>query len=265
MSLTTKTYNLAPMGPRRWSRTSREGNRRAISPRRVSASGVKDRCLTHHCAFSRDLSNTPRISASSPSNWTVRTDRSRPRRRSDMLALVGEAKQNSGKPRPQIIHCERKWFEGIGGGAVNMGEPRISASRRVGHAAERGKRGAEIEADCHVVGVALQPMTDVTLYAAGKLISTGHLPRGSMRVNQPGLPRRGIFRGAYDVLHLHVPNAIMVEYASSKCGHARSAPLIAERPTVDPVIERLARSLIHAEELGGAFGQSYADGISLDR
>lgn len=40
-------------------------------------------------------------------------------------------------------------------------------------------------------------------------------------------------------------------------------PLIAERPTVDPVIERLARSLIHAEELGGALGQSYADGISL--
>ena len=180
-----------------------------------------------------------------------------------MLALVGEAKQNSGKPRPQIIHCERKWFEGIGGGAVNMGEPRISASRWVGHAAERCEQEAEIEADCHVVGVALQPMTDVTLYAAGKLISTGHLPRGSMRVNQPGLPRRGIFRGAYDVLHLHVPNAIMVEYANSECGHARSAPLIAERPTVDPVIERLARSLIHAEELGGAFGQSYADGISL--
>jgi transcriptional regulator GlxA family with amidase domain len=29
------------------------------------------------------------------------------------------------------------------------------------------------------------------------------------------------------------------------------------------VIERLAGALIHAEELGGAFGQSYADGISL--
>ena len=43
----------------------------------------------------------------------------------------------------------------------------------------------------------------------------------------------------------------------------RPAPLISDRPIVDPVIERLARALNHAEELGGAFGQSYADGISL--
>jgi AraC family transcriptional regulator len=180
-----------------------------------------------------------------------------------MLALAGEAKRNSGEPRPQIIHRERKWFEGAAGGAINIGGSRISASRWVGHAAEPCEQESEIEADCHVIGVALRPKMDVTLFAAGKLINTGHLPRGSMRVNEPGLPMRGIFRGPYDVLHLHVPNAVVVEYASSESGHARSAPLIAERPTVDPVIERLARSLIHAEELGGAFGQSYADGISL--
>jgi AraC-like DNA-binding protein len=180
-----------------------------------------------------------------------------------MLAMVGEANRNPGEPGSQIIHRERKWFEGSAGGAVSIGEPRISASRWVGHAAEWCEQESEIETDCHVIGVALQPLTDVTLFAAGKLISTGHLPRGSMRVNEPGLPRRGIFRGAYDVLHLHVPNAVMAEYATSEYGHARSAPLIAERPTVDRVIERLARSLIHAEELGGAFGQSYADGISL--
>jgi hypothetical protein len=138
--------------------------------------------------------------------------------------LAGDAKRNSGEPRPQIIHRERKWFEGAPGGAINIGGSRISASRWVGHAAEPCEQESEIEADCHVIGVALRPMTDVTLFAAGKLISTGHMPRGSMRVNEPGLPMRGIFRGAYDVLHLHVPNAIIVEYASSESGHARSAP-----------------------------------------
>jgi AraC-like DNA-binding protein len=178
-----------------------------------------------------------------------------------MLALAGEANQNSGEPCTHIIHRERKWFEGAGGG--NMGEPRISASRWVGHATERYEQESEIEADCHVVGVTLQPMAEVTLFAAGKLISTGHLPRGSMRVNEPGLTRRGIFRGAYDVLHLHVPNVVVAEYATSECCKARSAPLIAERPTIDPVIERLGRSLMHAEALGGPFGHSYADGISL--
>ncbi len=84
-----------------------------------------------------------------------------------------------------------------------------------------------------------------------------------MRVNEPRLSTRAIFRGAYDVLHLHVPNAMIAEYANSVCAQTRTTPLIADHPIVDPVIERLARSLIHAEELGGAFGQSYADGISL--
>jgi AraC-like DNA-binding protein len=74
---------------------------------------------------------------------------------------------------------------------------------------------------------------------------------------------RGIVRGTYDVLHLHVPNAIIAEYANSECGQTRKSPLIVDHPVVDPVIERLAGYLIHAEELGGVFGQSYADGISL--
>ena len=111
-----------------------------------------------------------------------------------MLALAGEAKRNSGEPRPQIIHRERKWFEGAAGGAINIGGSRISASRWVGHAGEPCEQESEIEADCHVIGVSLRPMTDVTLFAAGKLISTGHMPRGSMRVNEPGLLRRGIGR-----------------------------------------------------------------------
>jgi len=53
------------------------------------------------------------------------------------------------------------------------------------------------------------------------------------------------------------------EHASSECGQPRTTLLITDRPTVDPVIERLARELTHAEDLGGAFGQCYADGISL--
>src|SRR6202042_2585943 len=72
-----------------------------------------------------------------------------------------------------------------------------------------------------------------------------------------------IFRGQYDVLHLHVPNTMIAEYASMGSEQRRTSPRIADCPIVDPVVERLARALIHAEELAGAFGQSYADGISL--
>jgi AraC family transcriptional regulator len=178
-----------------------------------------------------------------------------------MLVPVAAADGEITRTVAQIIQRERKWFDVSDDGAV--APRRIVASRWVGHVTEQSEHEAEIEADCHVIGIALQPMPNMTIYTAGKLIHTGHLPRGSMRVNEPGLPTRGIFRGAYDVLHLHVPNAMIAEYADAECSQNRTTPLIGDCPTVDPVIERLARALTHAEELGGAFGRSYADGISL--
>jgi AraC-like DNA-binding protein len=106
-------------------------------------------------------------------------------------------------------------------------------------------------------------MEEATVFAAHKLITAGHMPQGSMRVNPPDLPMRGIFRGTYDVLHLHIPNQIIAEYAGLETSHRRTTPLVTDHPVVDPIVEELARSFVHAEELGGAFGQSYADGISL--
>ena len=181
-----------------------------------------------------------------------------------MLMVVAEANGGYANPQAQIIHRERRWFERSDADAVALTHPRISVSRWVGQANEPREQECEIEADRHVIGIALRPMEDVTVYAAGKLIHSGHLPRGSMRINEPGLHLRGIFRGEYDVLHLHVPNIIINEYASAECGvQRRTNPLTIDRHIVDPVIEKLARALIHAEELGGAFGQTYADGISL--
>jgi AraC family transcriptional regulator len=178
-----------------------------------------------------------------------------------MLTAMAGTEGDPVDPLAQIIHREPKWFDMPGGGGLP--QSRISASRWVGNAADRVEQECEIEAGCHVIGISLEPMADVTIFAARKLIQSGHQPRGSMRVNEPGLPMRGIFRGGFDVLHLHVPNAMIAEYADSECGQTRATPLITERPIVDPVMERLARYLIHAEELGGAFGRSYADGISL--
>jgi AraC-like DNA-binding protein len=84
-----------------------------------------------------------------------------------------------------------------------------------------------------------------------------------VRVNESGVPMRVIFRGAHDVIHLCIPNAMISEYFDSEDGRSRATSLIADHPVVYPRIARLARSLIHAEALGGACGQSYADGISL--
>ena len=163
----------------------------------------------------------------------------------------------------EIIHRELKWFNRSGCEAGTLQRPRITASRWVGHANDPGEHESSIGPDCHVLGIALRPTDDVTVFVARKLITSGYLPQGSMRVNEPGSPMRGIFRGVYDVLHLHIPNAFIDEYAGTETAQRRSTPLVTDHPVVDPIVERLACSFIHAEALGGAFGQSYADGISL--
>ncbi len=180
-----------------------------------------------------------------------------------MLTLVAGTEGGPRDPYTQIILRETKWFDISDGDIRDPPRSRVVASRWVGHAIDECEQEAEIPADCHVIGIALQPMAAITVYAGQKLITDGYLARGSVRVNGPGLAMRGIFRGAYDELHLHVPNEMIAEYASAECNQTRITPLIGEHPVVNPVIERLARSMIHAEELGGSFGQSYVDGISL--
>ncbi len=163
----------------------------------------------------------------------------------------------------QIIHRERKWLDISERGPAVTPRPPIVASRWVGRATEPCEQVSEIPANGHVIGIALQPMEDVTVFGGRKLIQAGFSPGGSVRLYQPGLSMRGIFRGAYDELHLHIPNEIVAECAGSECRQFRNISTIAERPMVDPVIERLARSLIHADDLSGVFGQSYAEGIGL--
>ena len=161
-----------------------------------------------------------------------------------MLTLVAEAEAGLVDPHDQIIHRERKWFDISDGDARRTSSSRIVASRWVGHAADRLEQNCEIAGDRHVIGVALQPMDEFTVFAGQKLIHSGRLARGIVRVNEPGQAMRGIFRGSYDELHLHVPNEMIVECLGSECGETQMKPQIADRPIVDPVIERLARSLI---------------------
>jgi len=140
-------------------------------------------------------------------------------------------------------------------------------SRWTGHEDAPAEHQVDIATDHHVIGISLRPLEDVTIFAARKLVQSGPLPAGSVRVNEPGLSLRGIFKGSYDALHLRVPNTMIAQYITEQADAGirarRTAPIPTGRPIVDPVIGRLACALNRAEELGGAYGQSYADGISL--
>ena len=145
-----------------------------------------------------------------------------------MLALVAGSEEVFAGRFPQIIHREGRWLDNSGS-AADDGEPRISASRWTGHTEEQPEHESEIEPDCHVIDIALQPMEDVTVFAARKLIYAGPLPAGITRVYEAGLPMRGIFRGSFDALHLHVPNTMIAEYAAEV--RKRGVRSMANNPT----------------------------------
>jgi AraC family transcriptional regulator len=164
----------------------------------------------------------------------------------------------------QVVCREQTWMSTLNDDANSRIASDVSASRWAGYADEAREEISAIEPDCHVLGIALCPM-DVTLFAREKLIHDGRVQQGMMRLNEPGLALRAIFRGGYDTLHLHIGNDVIADCAEAGCGKTgRDAiPGACSQLTLDPVIERLARALTHADDFGGAFGRCYADSIGL--
>src|SRR6185369_13122379 len=81
----------------------------------------------------------------------------------------------------------------------------------------------------------------------------------------PGEKLRAIFRGAYDVLHLHLSRGLVTECLEQAEGHPHPGEIRLTDPrfSQDPVIERLAQSLLMAEDAGAVFGEIYAESVSI--
>lgn len=161
----------------------------------------------------------------------------------------------------EIIYREQRWLalpSDIVGAAK---PPRILAGRWKGHTENERMERAVIERDCHVIEIALRPV-NATISAENRLVHSGRLQQGSIRVNEPGISVQGIFRGDFDLLHLRVPNAMIAELRDTgrRQGQKRWVTL---DTMVDPLIGRLAIAFVHAEDLSGASCRSYADGIGL--
>ena len=122
--------------------------------------------------------------------------------------------------------------------------------------------GAETAADCHVVKIVLRTM-NIRFSVSGGTVQDGVTTPGSVHVTEPALPVRCLFRGPYDVLHLHVPNTLIAECARDMPGH--QAPILRSEavPSKDMVIDWLGRALLEANRVDGSFGQTYADCISM--
>ena len=140
-------------------------------------------------------------------------------------------------------------------------EHSITASRW--QALTQGPREAwaETPVDGSVVKIVLRQM-DIRYSVAGKIVHDGWITPGTLHVSGPGTTARCLFRTPYDVVHLHVSNSLLAEYANSFPGHSDTAFHMDGKPVKDHVVERLARSLLDVVQ-HGQFEQLCADSISV--
>lgn len=161
-----------------------------------------------------------------------------------------------------IVDDKSEWRVLPQGPRISSLGPRVTASRW--RAAEQRMRefGAETSADCHVVKIVLRSM-NIRLSVAGHAVQDGIAMPGMFHVTAPAVPVRCLFRGPYDVIHLHVPNDLIAECASGMPAHQKAALCSEARLARDPAVEWLARALLGADQSSAPFGQLYVDGIGI--
>ncbi len=122
--------------------------------------------------------------------------------------------------------------------------------------------GAETTADCHVVKIVLRTL-NIRFSVSGRTVQDGVTTPGMVHVTEPAVPARCLFRGPYDVLHLYVPNTLIAEYARDMPGQHAPVLRCEAVPRKDMILDSLGRALLEANRVGGSFGQTYADCISM--
>jgi AraC-like DNA-binding protein len=120
---------------------------------------------------------------------------------------------------------------------------------------------AETPADSHVVAIVLRN-ENVRFSVAGRVVHDGAATPGMLHVTEPAVSTRCIFRSAYDVLHLHVPNRLIAECARDIPNGETAMLTSASSLARDPTVEWLGRSLLAARDVAAPFGELYTDCIS---
>jgi AraC-like DNA-binding protein len=119
--------------------------------------------------------------------------------------------------------------------------------------------GPSASAGCHVLEVNLRP-TDAALRVDGLSVHDGRLPAGSVLLTQAGCRIEARYRSACDLLHFFVPvrrfETLLREAGLWDVGGPFG---LAEQ---DPVISRLALSLLASQDLDGPGAQLYAESVA---
>jgi AraC family transcriptional regulator len=161
-----------------------------------------------------------------------------------------------------IVEDETEWRVPRRGSAMASSEARVLPTRWRAATEARREFGAETLADTHVVKIVLRNM-NIRLSVAGRTVQDGVAMPGMLHVTEPRARVRCLFRGPYDVLHLRVPNQLIAECAGDMRGPQTTGLCCGKALMKDPLVERLARALLEANQLDSSLGPIYADSISL--
>jgi AraC family transcriptional regulator len=138
-------------------------------------------------------------------------------------------------------------------------DSRVIATRWRG-AGPQPEKHHETPRDRHLVMVVMNT-ANIRFSVNGATIHDGVAMPGMFHVAEPGARVSCLFRGPHDLLHLHVPNALIEEY--DRTVPNASAPQFSKTGLrKDQMVERLARALLAGEQIGGTLGSHYADCVS---
>jgi AraC family transcriptional regulator len=161
-----------------------------------------------------------------------------------------------------IVGDEPTWRFRGGDSTVVPSASKVVATRWYANNGWAQEFDAETPADCHIVKIVLRN-TNIRFGVGGRIVQDGATTPGTVHVTGPSIPVSCLFRGPYDVLHLHVPNNLIAECAREMTG--RTMPVLGLNgvPRRDMTVDALSRALLEADRVGGSFGQLYADCIGI--
>lgn len=162
----------------------------------------------------------------------------------------------------RLVQDETAWRSPPPDVAMASSSPRISATRWRATADRAAEYRADTVEDGYVVKIVLRSM-NIRLCADGRAVQDGVVTPGMFHVTRPAVSVRCLFRGPYDVLHLHMPNHLLAECARDLDGGWVPEFGLDISPRTDPTVERLGHVLLAADELGGSYGRLYADCVSV--
>ena len=161
-----------------------------------------------------------------------------------------------------IVGDELTWRVPEGISAAALSASKVVATRWCASDVRTREFDAETPADCHVVKIVLRN-TNIRFGVAGQTVQDGVVTPGTIHVTGPSDPVRCLFRGPYDVLHLHAPNDLIAECARDMTGNTMQVLGLNVAPRKDMTVDALSRALLDADRVGGSFGQLYADCIGI--